>query len=69
MLPSEMRDTITLFERELARRNGHMMMPVSSSFVGMMEHDPKSIYDLLPMTLENTDYESDSEGSYHPLRE
>ena len=40
-----------------------------SGFVGMMESDPKSIYDLLLETPENADSEFDSEGSYHPLRE
>ena len=45
------------------------MMLESSSFVGMMEHDPKSIYDLLPMTPRNTDSEFNSKGSCHPLRE
>ena len=35
----------------------------------MMERDPESIYDLLQVTLENTDYESDSGGSCYPLRE
>ena len=64
-----MRDAITVFERQLARRNGHTMMPASSRFVGMMERDPESVYDLLLATLEDTDYESDSEGSCHPLRE
>jgi hypothetical protein len=33
MLPFEMRDEITLFERELDRCNGHTMTPVSSRFV------------------------------------
>ena len=64
-----MRDTVALFERELARRNGHTMMPGSSGFVGMMEWDLESVYDLLPMTPENTDSESISEGSSHLLRE
>ena len=45
------------------------MTPESSGFVGMMEQDPKSLYDLLLSTLENTYSESDFEGSYHPLRE
>jgi hypothetical protein len=39
-LPSKMRDVIALFERELARSNGHTMTPASSGFVGMMEWDP-----------------------------
>ena len=64
-----MRDVITLFERELARCNGHLTMPESSRFVGMMEQDPESIYDILLVAPENTDSESDSEGSYHLLRE
>ena len=64
-----MRDTIALFERELARRNGHTMMPESSEFVGMMERDPESVYDLPLVTPGNTNSESDSEGTYHPLRE
>ena len=64
-----MRDAITLFERELARRNGHTMMIVSSGFVGMMERDSEFIYDLLWTTPKNTDYEFDSEGSCYPLRE
>jgi hypothetical protein len=34
-----------------------------------MEQDPKSVYDLLSTTLGNMDFESDSEGSCHPLRE
>ena len=58
-----MRDAITLFEQELARHNGHMMTPDSSGFVGMMEQDPEFIYDLLLATPENTDSESNSEGS------
>jgi hypothetical protein len=36
---------------------------------GMMEQDPKFIYDLLSMTPGNMDFESDSKGSCHPLRE
>ena len=46
-----------------------MMMLGSFEFVGMMERDPESIYDLLSMTLWNMDSEYDSEGSYHSLRE
>ena len=42
-LSSRMRDTVVLFERELARRNGHMMILGPSGFVGMMEQDPESI--------------------------
>ena len=64
-----MRDTITLFEQELARRNGRMMTPDSFGFVGMMEQDPEFVYDLLLATPENMDFESDSEGSCHLLRE
>jgi hypothetical protein len=63
-----MRDTIALFEWELARCNGRSMTLESSGFVGMMEWDLESIYDLLLVTTENTD-KSDSEGSCHPLRE
>jgi hypothetical protein len=58
-----MRDMIVLFERELARRNGHTMMPCSSGFVGMMERDPESVYDLLLTTPGNTDFEFDSKGA------
>jgi hypothetical protein len=64
-----MRDTITLFEREPARRNGHSTMLDSSRFLGMMEQDLESIYDLLLVTLENRHFESDSKESCHPLRE
>jgi hypothetical protein len=64
-----MRNTITLFERELARRNSRTTTPDSLGFVGMMERDPESLYYLLLSTPENTDSESDSEGSYRPLRE
>jgi hypothetical protein len=64
-----MRDAITLFEQELARRNGRTTTPDSSEFVGMMERDLESIYDLLLATPKNTNFESDSKGSYHPLRE
>jgi hypothetical protein len=64
-----MRDAITLFERELARCNGHTTTPGSSGFMGMMEREVKSFYDLLPTTPGNTDSESDSEGSYRSLRE
>jgi hypothetical protein len=63
MLPFEMRDEITLFEQELDKCNGHTMTPVSSRFLGMMERDPESIYDLLSMTPEDTNFESNSEGS------
>jgi hypothetical protein len=59
-----------LFERELARCNGQVVTPGSSGFVGtMMEQDSESVYDLLSMTLGNTNSESDSEGIYHSLRE
>ena len=64
-----MRDTIALFERELARRNGRLTTLESSGFVGMMELDLESIYDLLLVTPENMDYESNSEGSCHSLKE
>jgi hypothetical protein len=63
-----MRDAITLFERELARCNGHTMIG-SSRFVGMMERHPESIYNLLLMTPRNMDSESNSKRSYHRLRE
>jgi hypothetical protein len=69
MLPSEMRDAIALFGRELARRDCRSTMPESSRFVGMLEQDLESIYDLLLATLEKTDSKSDSMGSCHPLRE
>jgi hypothetical protein len=39
------------------------MMPCSSGFVGMMERDPESIYDLLLTTPGNTDFEFDSKGA------
>ena len=58
-----------LFEQELDRRNGRTTMPNSPGFVGMMEWDPESLYDLLLATPENRDSESDSEGSCPPLRE
>jgi hypothetical protein len=58
-----MRDVTALFERKLVRRNCRSMTPESSKFVGMMERDPESIYNLLLVTLENTDSESDSEGA------
>jgi hypothetical protein len=64
-----MRDTIALFERELARHNGHSMMSESFGFVGIMERDLESLYDLLLATPENTDFESDYERSCYPLRE
>ena len=64
-----MKDAITLFERELARHTSHTMMPESSRFVGMMERDLESLYDLLLATPENMNSESDSEGSCHSPRE
>jgi hypothetical protein len=64
-----MRDAIALFEQELARHNGRTMMPDSLGFVGMMERDLESLYDLLLATPENMDSKSDFEGSYPPLRE
>ena len=64
-----MRDAIALFERELARRNGRTMMLDSPGFMGKMEWDPESLYDLLLATSETMDSESDSEGSCPPLRE
>ena len=60
---------VTLFEQKLARRNGHAMTLGSFGFVGMMEWDLESMYDLQSMTLGNTDSESNFKGSYHPLRE
>ena len=60
---------VTILEQELTRHNGHSMTPKSSRFMGMMEWDPKSLYDLLLATPKNMDSESDSEGSYLPLRE
>jgi hypothetical protein len=62
-----MRDTAMLFEQELARRNCHISAPSLPRFVGMVEWDPESIYDLLPSTLGDMDSESSSEGSYHPV--
>ena len=64
-----MGDAVTLFERELARHNGRSMMPKSFGFVGMMEQDPESLYDFLRATPKNMNSESDSKGSYPPLRE
>jgi hypothetical protein len=63
------RDAIALFEQELTRRDGRSTTPESSRFVGMMERDLESIYNLLLATPENTDSEFNSEGSCHPLRE
>ena len=45
------------------------MMPNLSEFMGMVERDPESIYDLLPSTPRETNSESYSEGSFHPVRE
>jgi hypothetical protein len=64
-----MRDAIALFERELATRNGRSTTLKSSGFVGIMEQGPESIYDLPLATPENTDSESNFEGSCHPIRE
>ena len=58
-----MRDSIALFERELARRNGRTTTLDSPRFMGMMEWDPESLYNLLLATLENTNSEFDSEGA------
>jgi hypothetical protein len=68
-LPSKMRDVIALFEQELARRNSRTMTLDSPRFMGMMERDPESLYDLLLATPKNTDSESDFEGSCHSPRE
>jgi hypothetical protein len=64
-----MRDAIALFERELARCNGRTMASNSPRFMGMMERDPESLYDLLLATPKNMDSRSDYEGSYPPPRE
>lgn len=69
VLPSRMRDAITLCEQELARRNGHAMTLGSSRFVRMIERDSESVYDLLSVTPRNTNSKSDSVGSCHPMRE
>jgi hypothetical protein len=45
------------------------MTPESPRFMGMMERDLESLYDLLLATPENTDSESDFEESCPPLRE
>ena len=68
-LPSEMRDVIALFEQERARRNGQTTTLDSLGLMGMMERDLESLYNLLLATLENTNSEFDSEGSYPPMRE
>ena len=64
-----MRDVVTLFEQKLARRNGRTTTLDSHGFVGMMEQDPESLYDLLLATLENMNSVSNSKGSYHSPRE
>ena len=64
-----MRDVITLFEQELTRHTGYTMMSESSGFVGMMERDLESLYDLLLATPENIDSESNFKGSCRSLRE
>ena len=58
-----MKDEIVIFEQELARHNGHTTMLGSSRFVGMMEQDLDSMYDLLLTTPENIDSKSNSKGS------
>ena len=45
------------------------MMLDSPGFMGMMERDLESLYDLLLATPEDMDSESDSEGSCPPPRE
>jgi hypothetical protein len=57
-LPFGMRDATTLFEQEWARRDCCLMMPNLSGFVGMMEWDPESIYDLLESTPGDKDSKS-----------
>ena len=64
-----MREVIVLFEQELAKRDGRSIMLESSRFVGMMEQDLESVYDLLLTTLRNMDSKSNFEGSCHALRE
>jgi hypothetical protein len=64
-----MRDVITLFEGELTKRSGYTATPDSPRFMGMLKQDLESFYELLLATLENTDSESDSEGSYPLLRQ
>jgi hypothetical protein len=63
-----MRNAAMLFKPELTRSNRCSMMPNLSGFMGMVEQDPKSVYDLLLSTPGKTDSESDSEGSCHPVR-
>jgi hypothetical protein len=64
-----MRDAITFFEGELTRRSGRTATPDSPRFMGMLKWDLESFYDLLLATPENTNSESDFEGSYPPLRQ
>ena len=45
------------------------MMPNHSEYIGMMERDPVSVYDLLPLTLDDIDSKSGSEGNCHLVRE
>ena len=54
-----------LFEQELARSNCRSMIPSLSRFMGMMERDIGSVYDLLPLTPDDPD----SKGSYHLVRQ
>jgi hypothetical protein len=60
-----MRDVTTLFEQQLARRNCCSMMSSLFRFMGMMERDPKFVFDLLSATHDDMDSESGSKGSYH----
>jgi hypothetical protein len=69
LLPSGMRDATTIFKQKLAKRSRFSSAPALPGFVGMEEWDPESIYDLLPSTLGDTDSESGSKGSCHPVRE
>jgi hypothetical protein len=64
-----MRDATTIFKQNLAKRSRFSSAPALLGFVGMEEWDPESIYDLLPSTLGDTDSESGSKGSCHPVRE
>lgn len=58
-----------LFEQEIAKHNCHSLAPNLSRFIGMVERGLASIYDLLPLTLGDTDSKSSSEGSCHQVRE
>lgn len=58
-----MRDATTLFEQELPRRNRCSMMPNLFGFMGMVEWDLESIYNLLLSTLDDIDSKSGSEGT------